>query len=69
MLITWWSGHIVWGLCSLAAAWVLFQTGLDIPGQVCAAALILVGMAALLAARALLMFATRATRRHLADWT
>lgn len=62
MLVAWWSGHIVCGLCCLGTVWVLFQTSLDIPGQICAAALILVGMAALLAGRAFLMFATRASR-------
>jgi len=64
-LLAWWGGQVVCGLCCLGAVWVLFQSGLDIPGQICAAALLLSGLAALLGGRALLMFSARGSRRHL----
>jgi hypothetical protein len=67
-LIAWWGGQVVCGFCCLAALWVLVQSGYDLPGQICAAALLLAGMAALLGGRALLMLAARGSRRHLLDY-
>lgn len=67
-LVAWRVGQLVCGLCCIGAAWVLFQSGLDIPGQVCAAALLLVGCAALISGRALRMIAARGTRRHMLDY-
>ncbi len=64
-LVAWWAGQVVCGLCCLGALLVLILTNLDTAGQICAAALLLVGMFALIGGRALLAVGSRRSRRRL----
>ena len=64
-LVAWWAGQVVCGLCCAGALLVLVLTHLSTDGQVCAAALLLVGMLALIGGRALLVIGSRRPRRRL----
>jgi uncharacterized membrane protein len=64
-LVAWWIGQMVCGLCVLAGLLVLVQTDLGRAGQICAAALLLVGLLALIAGRVVMFVAARRPRRRL----
>ena len=64
-LVAWWAGQVVCGLCCAGALLVLVLTHFDTDGQICAAALLLVGMFALIGGRALLVIGSRRPRRRL----
>jgi hypothetical protein len=64
-LVMWWAGQALCGVCCLAALVVLYVNRFDTAGQVCAAALLLLGMFALIGGRWLLVIGSRRTRRRL----
>ena len=65
VMVAWWAGQALCGLCCLAALLVLYFNNFDTAGQVCAAALLLVGMLSLVGGRWLLVIGSRRPRRRL----
>ena len=63
-LFAWWIGQGACGLCSLGAVAVLVRADFARDGQICAAALLLVGMLALIGGRIALRLGSRRARRR-----
>jgi hypothetical protein len=61
-LAVWWLGQIICAICVLAIVWLLLKSDFDRDDQSGAAALLLVGVGAMIAGRMLLSLATRRRR-------
>lgn len=63
-VFAWRAGQVVCGLCCLGAVLVLIHPPFGRAEQVCVAALLLLGVVALIAGRAVVRFANRRPRRR-----